>query len=413
MKRKLAIFDIDGTLTDTVSIHQAAFFSALKSMKLKDFDTNWSNYTHHTDHFIFKTIFEKQFARVLGNSELIEFENYLTEYFIEATREKSIEEVKGAVDFINKIQNNFDIVFATGSLLKPAKLKLQQAGINYYDELLIAANLLYTRDEIVLKAIEQAKIFYDTKNYEQVISFGDGLWDYETAKNLNIDFIGIGNSNLKDHGIPNVFPDFTSQNLVKLIEAKLLLNFEIKSNQRVSKAFTENNIFDFKQAVSFLRNIPYGRNTNKQDLTTVFSDACGTCSSKHALLKQLAMENSIDEVKLIIGLFEMNAENTPEVADTLKQNNLDYMPEAHCYLKIDNEIIDVMKVNSKPENFVDDLIEEIEIQPNDITDFKVNYHKMYLEKWLLDNREIEISLNELWAIREECIMDLQNDRHLK
>jgi beta-phosphoglucomutase-like phosphatase (HAD superfamily) len=41
-KNRLAIFDIDGTLTNTVEIHQSAFVNALHKFGLFDFDTNYS-----------------------------------------------------------------------------------------------------------------------------------------------------------------------------------------------------------------------------------------------------------------------------------------------------------------------------------------------------------------------------------
>ena len=52
-------------------------------------------------------------------------------------------------------------------------------------------------------------------------------------------------------------------------------------------------------------------------------------------------------------------------------------------------------------------MEEIEIQPSQITDFKVEYHKNYLEKYLQQDPEIKYSLQEFWQIREECIAVLQ------
>lgn len=41
-KNRLAIFDIDGTLTNTVEIHQSAFVYAIHKFGLFDFNTNYS-----------------------------------------------------------------------------------------------------------------------------------------------------------------------------------------------------------------------------------------------------------------------------------------------------------------------------------------------------------------------------------
>ncbi|HMG14138.1 MAG TPA: hypothetical protein VK590_01755 [Saprospiraceae bacterium] len=187
-----------------------------------------------------------------------------------------------------------------------------------------------------------------------------------------------------------------------------LPQFEIKPKGSISNLFIENNIFNLDQAIDFIRKLPYGRNANKRDLTTLFGDACGTCSTKHALLKQLADENSVPEIKLFIGLFKMNGLNTPIILTTLKKYGLEYMPEAHCYLKYKDIILDCTFENSKASDFMDDLIEEIEIAPTQILGFKQKYHKNYLDKWLKENLEIDYSPDEFWSIREQCIFDLQN-----
>jgi thiol-disulfide isomerase/thioredoxin len=184
------------------------------------------------------------------------------------------------------------------------------------------------------------------------------------------------------------------------------VNFNIESNEAISQQFLQRNIFNFEQAIYFMKQMPYGRNSNKNDLTILFAENCGTCSSKHALLKQLAIENNFAEIKLMVGLFKMNETNASEVAATLLQNHLEFIPEAHCYLRFDDEIIDATKANSQASDFVADLIEEIEIQPNQITNFKVEFHKNYLQKWLNENKEIKFSLDEIWNVREQCIKDL-------
>ena len=185
-----------------------------------------------------------------------------------------------------------------------------------------------------------------------------------------------------------------------------LPNFKIQQNGEISTEFLKRNIHTFSEATKFINNLNYGRNENKNDLKTIFTDNCGTCSTKHSILKKLAEENNESEIKLILGIFKMNANNTSEIKETLKKNNLEYIPEAHNYLKYVNGIFDFTKIGSKPSDFENDLLEEIEILPNQITTFKVEYHKKFLQNWLNENNNIELNLHELWKIREECIQNL-------
>lgn len=188
----------------------------------------------------------------------------------------------------------------------------------------------------------------------------------------------------------------------------MLPDFEIKENGKISKEFISKNILSFSKAAEFITHLPYGRNADKNNLLTVFTDGCGTCGTKHALLKALAEENDFKDLQLILGMVKMNAENTPEVRSTLEKNKLDYIPEAHNYLKYKNHILDHTKPNFRSTKDPTNILKEIEIMPNQISDFKVDYHKKYLQNWLNNNSHIQLTLNELWIIREQCIKDLAN-----
>ncbi len=180
-------------------------------------------------------------------------------------------------------------------------------------------------------------------------------------------------------------------------------NFNIVSSSLISRNFTDRKINSFQEACVYIRELPYKRNSDKSNPICVFNDGAGTCSTKHALLKQLADENSMHNVKLMLGIFEMKGSNTPSMKSVLDRYNLNYIPEAHNYLYVDGKIVDCTKNGFNINNFKSDLIKEIEITPSQITDFKVKYHQDFLHNWLNEERTINLSYNELWAIREECI----------
>lgn len=127
---------------------------------------------------------------------------------------------------------------------------------------------------------------------------------------------------------------------------------------------------------------------------------------QHALLKRLADENNVHKIKLIVGIFKMNKTNTPEISATLQQYQLEYIPEAHCYLKREDQILDLTKINAKPTDFLHDLIEEIDMLPHQITNYKEDYHKNHILHWINNNKQITYALDDIWKIREQCIQDL-------
>jgi hypothetical protein len=161
----------------------------------------------------------------------------------------------------------------------------------------------------------------------------------------------------------------------------------------------------FEELIEKVKHIPYGRNSNRHDFSLVLSENKGTCSSKHAYLKDFADKNGIENVNLYIGIFKMSEVNTPTVGDLLSKNAINYIPEAHCYLKINDVPLDVTTSESFYDKIKEVIIEEIEIIPEQVSDFKVDYHKAFLKKWIEETNQ-NYTFDEIWYIREQCIQKL-------
>ena len=185
-------------------------------------------------------------------------------------------------------------------------------------------------------------------------------------------------------------------------------NFKITSEEELSNLIIEKGILDFYALCQYAENLPYTRISNKSDLSLTISENCGTCSSKHAFLKQVAIENEQNEIQLIVGIFKMNGVNTPVLSDILKEANLKYIPEAHCYLKYKNERFDFTKPDIDVNTFKDDILIEKKITPEQVGEWKVNFQKTFIENWLLKN-EMNFSLDEIWNVRERCIEAIGNE----
>ena len=82
---KLAIFDIDGTLTNTNSVDDECLVQALADVNnLLDINTNWDQYPHTTDSAITLHIFQERFGRAPQADELTR----LTDRFVELLNER-------------------------------------------------------------------------------------------------------------------------------------------------------------------------------------------------------------------------------------------------------------------------------------------------------------------------------------
>ena len=192
-----------------------------------------------------------------------------------------------------------------------------------------------------------------------------------------------------------------------MIKAELMWVANITANAPLSKQARNIGITNFAELRDYVRAIPYGRTSNRGDLSLVFHENCGTCSSKHALVKAIAGENDIADLKLIIGMYKMTKQNTPNIGDVIENSPLSYIPEAHCYLKYAGQRIDITAADANFERIQADLLEEQTIQPLQIGSYKVNYHQQYLKDWI-KKEEIPLTFEQVWAIREACIKNLSN-----
>jgi hypothetical protein len=149
---------------------------------------------------------------------------------------------------------------------------------------------------------------------------------------------------------------------------------KLTSNDSLTQLLYSNGIVYWEDALLFIKQIPYGRNANRMDFSLVLKENKGTCSTKHAFLKEIANRNHISNIELIVGLYKMNEANT-RIGSILSENKIEYIPEAHCYLKISGERLDLTSRDADFEKIKSVLIEEIIIEPYQVGDFKVNYHK--------------------------------------
>ncbi len=182
-------------------------------------------------------------------------------------------------------------------------------------------------------------------------------------------------------------------------------NFHLTNSGPLSQACMRLGLISFKTVCNHIKQLPYGRNSNRSDFTLILKESKGTCSTKHAFLKQIAIENEQEQVKLCLGIYKMNEKNTKGIDHVLKMNKLSYIPEAHTYLKVGNKIVDVTRTIDSETSFVSSLLVEEQISPKQIGSYKVDFHKMYLRQWIAI-KAIPHTFDSIWDIRESCIKAL-------
>ncbi|MDY8138446.1 hypothetical protein [Aquimarina sp. 2201CG5-10] len=184
-------------------------------------------------------------------------------------------------------------------------------------------------------------------------------------------------------------------------------NYKLQSEDFLTQIILQKEVRTWFDLIDYVKNIPYGRNLSRTDFSLVISEHKGTCSSKHGLLQKVAELHKKHEYELVIGIYKMNILNTPKIGNALSQSNLNYIPEAHCYIKHNNGVIDVTSTSSDFERIEKDILVEKIITPDQVGEFKIRYHQDFIKNWIVSN-DMKMRFEEVWKIREQCILNLSN-----
>jgi phosphoglycolate phosphatase-like HAD superfamily hydrolase len=216
---KLVLFDIDGTLVNSNEVDAICYVRSIQEeFGLDKIDDRWETYKHATDSGIFEEIFERAFARKPSESEsdriVARMVSLLAEYH--AHTPSMFDEIGGASDLLKLLRDHreWEIGIATGAWRESALFKLNSAGIDYEGLPMITGSDAKTREEILLRCIDNSKEHYGVADFEKIVSVGDAVWDLKTAANLKFGFIGINKpEKFKDYEDCRVVQDFRDQEL--------------------------------------------------------------------------------------------------------------------------------------------------------------------------------------------------------
>lgn len=176
-----------------------------------------------------------------------------------------------------------------------------------------------------------------------------------------------------------------------------LPDLALDPRQPLGAVFAALGIDRLRDAAQRIWGLPYGRTSDRADYALVLTEHRGTCSTKHALVAALAAEVG-GHVQLVIGIYEMNEDNTPGVGSVLQQARLPAIPEAHTFLRTEHGAIDLTWPGRTPER--PPMMSETVIQPGDIGAVKEGLHRAALHSWA---ESAGHDTEAAWVVREACI----------
>jgi beta-phosphoglucomutase-like phosphatase (HAD superfamily) len=132
---RLVMFDLDGTLADTMQADEECFVGALFDVfQFKNVNTDWSAYRHATDSGILLELFEQRLNRGPQRDEIEKFQSRFVELLNEAFQNPNrFGPIPGTELLLKELSNrgDFGTALATGGWRVSAQWKLRKAGLDF------------------------------------------------------------------------------------------------------------------------------------------------------------------------------------------------------------------------------------------------------------------------------------------
>src|SRR4029077_20517229 len=132
----LVMFDIDGTLTETMKVDEECFVRSFKDVfGFADIDTDWSHYPHTTDSGIFHDVFAARIGRSQTAQEVSQFRQHFIQLLAAASSQSPFTAVAGADRLLSRLARggSHGVSLATGGGRYPPRLKMASAGMCFDD----------------------------------------------------------------------------------------------------------------------------------------------------------------------------------------------------------------------------------------------------------------------------------------
>ncbi len=205
------MFDVDGTLVDSVGFDSHCYAETLRSVLNVEIDDTWRPYTHITDSGILEELLaSREFDRPVDELRATAKQTFVAAIRARLARDPAaVREIAGAKALFDHLARlpGVRVAIATGGWAETARLKLEAIGIDPNSVPLATSSDRRERARIMQLAEERALGGAAPKSRTY---FGDGTWDKRASAELGYRFIAIGRA--VEHDLR--FDDFRNRDAV-------------------------------------------------------------------------------------------------------------------------------------------------------------------------------------------------------
>ena len=132
----------------------------------------------------------------------------------------------------------------------------------------------------------------------------------------------------------------------------------------ISDHFLHLGIKNFLDACHYVHDLPYGYNSDRDDLMILFKEKMGSCTTKHAVIATLAAELDLP-INKAVGIYPMTEAIVTGTSRILGKYDLPNVPMIHCFLKFNEYRVDLTEGNHNGKNqSIDNFFHTENVEPN-------------------------------------------------
>jgi hypothetical protein len=180
----------------------------------------------------------------------------------------------------------------------------------------------------------------------------------------------------------------------------------------ISEIFLDLGINRFSDACGYVHKLPYGYNTNREDLLILFKEKMGSCTTKHAVIATLAEELALP-IKKSIAIYAMTEELVTGTHLILEKYALPYLPMIHCVLTYQMISVDLTEGNQNGKNRpIQDFLFTQVVTPNISAKEEYLIYRNVLTEQILERQDMKgITIKQILQAREDGLTLLK--RHIR
>jgi hypothetical protein len=178
----------------------------------------------------------------------------------------------------------------------------------------------------------------------------------------------------------------------------------------VAERFLSLGIRRFHDACRYAQQLPYGYNSDRDDLMILFQEGFGSCTTKHAVIATLAEELDLPIDKRI-GIYAMAESIVSGSLPILEKYDLPYVPMVHCFLAEGDICVDLTEGNHNGKNRpIDDFL-YTEVVPANISarDEYLRYRRALADLITTRSELRGVPLKRILQAREEGLLLLRRN----